>query len=156
MSYNRGYLLGRLFASLARLGALEEPARLYQSASTTPPQVFPQALAAAIEAGKEEALYPLMKLLPQDAFEGPLNRRELGAFAIGYAHERAGYQGPLLEEEGDDLEQELTERYEFRLESQLKEWIKTNGGGAFIRSVLRAERAKQSQTATSELTRESE
>ncbi len=151
MSYSRGYLLGRLFAFLAMQGALEAaPAQLYPLASTAPPQVLPKALATAIEAGKEEELFPLMKLLPLDAFDGPLNRREQGAFAIGYAHERAGYLVPLLEEEGDDMEQELTERYEFRVAPQLKEWIKTNGGGAFIRAILRAERAKQSQALTSE------
>lgn len=151
MSYSRGYLLGRLFAFLAIQEALEgAPEQLYPLASTAPPQVLPKALATAIEAGKEEALFPLMKLLPLDAFDGPLNRREQGAFAIGYAHERAGYLVPLLDEEGDDVEQELTERYEFRVEPQLKEWIKTNGGGAFIRAVLRAERVKQSQALTSE------
>ena len=145
MSYSRGYLLGRLFAFLAMQRALEgEPAQLYALASTAPPQVLPKALAAAIAMGKEEALFPLMKLLPLETFEGPLNRREQGAFAIGYAHERAGFLIPL-EEEGDEVEQELTERYEFRVDPSLKEWIKAGGGGAFIRAVLRTQRAKQSQ-----------
>lgn len=60
MSYSRGYLLGRLFAFLATQGALEgTPAQIYPLASTAPPQVLPKALAAAIEAGKEEALFPI-------------------------------------------------------------------------------------------------
>jgi len=61
MSYSRGYLLGRLFAFLAMQGALEAPpAQLYPLASTAPPQVLPKALATAIEAGKEEELFPLI------------------------------------------------------------------------------------------------
>ena len=151
MSYSRGYLLGRLFAFLAIQGALEgTPEQLYSLASTAPPQVLPKALAAAIAAGKEETLFPLMKPLPLDAFDGPLNRREQGAFALGYAHERMGYRAPLVEEESEDVEQELTERYEFRVEPQLKEWIKTKGGGAFIRTLLRAERTQPAQESVSE------
>jgi hypothetical protein len=147
MQYSRGYLLGRLLAILARQGALEAPLeQVYQLASSAPPQVFPQALATLIAAGKEETILSLMTLLPLNTFDGGLNRREQGAFAIGYSHERAGYLLPLEdEEEGAELESELTERYEFRVEPPLKEWIKVNGGGAFIRAVLRAERAKQLQ-----------
>ncbi len=151
MPQTRGYLLGRLFAFLALHEALPQPAeQLYQQASATPPQVIPKALATVIESGKEELLFPLMKLLPLDAFDGPLNRREQGAFAIGYTHERAGYSLSLLEEEGEDEGQELTERYEFRLDPQLKEWIKLRGGGTFIRSVLRNERARLAQEANSD------
>ena len=139
----RGYFLGRLFALLAAQGALEQaPERLYHQASATPPQVIPKALATLIEAGKEEVLRPLMKQLPLDAFDGPLNRREQGAFALGYIHERSGYLMSGVEEERDEEEQDLTERYEFRVDSVLKEWIKQSGGGPFIRSLLRSERTK--------------
>jgi hypothetical protein len=139
----RGYFLGRLFALLAAQEVLEQsPEQLYHQASTVPPQVFPKALAILIGAGKEKALLPLMKQLPLDAFDGPLNRREQGAFALGYIHERSGYLAPLQEEERDDEEQELTERYEFRLDPSLKEWIKQSGGGSFIRSLLRSERTR--------------
>ncbi len=142
----RGYLLGRLFALLAREGALEQPAEtLYQQASTTPPQVLPMALARLVGAGKEELLYPLMKQLPLDAFDGPLNRREQGAFAMGYAHERSGYLVATVQEEHEEDEQELTERYEFRVDPQLKEWIKARGGGPFIRAALREERSRAEQ-----------
>jgi hypothetical protein len=152
MPQMRGYLLGRLFALLAMQGALEQPAeQLYQLAATSPPQVIPKALATMIEAGKEEAVFLLVKQLPLDAFDGPFNRREQGAFAIGYAHERLGYVLPELEEEHAEDEQELTERYEFRLDPQLKEWIKMSGGGTFIRSLLRAERAKTVQEMNTEL-----
>jgi hypothetical protein len=153
MQYSRGYLLGRLLALLARQGALQAPPeQVYQLASSAPPQVFPQALATLIAEGREEMILSLMTLLPLNTFDGGLNRKEQGAFAIGYAHERAGYQLPLEDEEdGAELEAELTERYEFRLEPPLKEWIKVNGGGAFVRAVLRAERVKhlpsQEQTA---------
>jgi hypothetical protein len=143
MPQQRGYFLGRLFALLAQQGVLEQPAeQCYRQASTSPPQVFPQALAAAIAAGKEEALFPLMKQLPLDAFDGSLNRREQGAFALGYTHERTGFTPPSIEEEADEEGQELTERYEFRVDPQLKEWIKREGGGPFIRALLRNERAK--------------
>ena len=139
----RGYLLGRLFAHLAFQGALEQPPeQLYQQASTAPPQVLPKALATLIAEGKEDTIFPLMKHLPLDAFDGGLNRREQGAFALGYAHERSGYATSVLDEDQDEEAQELTERYEFRIDPQLKEWIKAQGGGAFVRYLLRAERAK--------------
>jgi hypothetical protein len=139
----RGYLLGRLFAQLASQEVLEQPAaQLYQQASIAPPQVLPKALATLIAEGKEESIFPLMKHLPLDAFDGGLNRREQGAFALGYAHERSGYAVSILDEEQDEEAQELTERYEFRIDPQLKEWIKLQGGGEFVRSLLRTERAK--------------
>lgn len=141
MAQLRGYLLGRLFALLAAHEVLEgPPTSLYQLASTAPPQVIPKALAGMIEAGKEEILFPLMQQLPLDAFDGNLNRREQGAFALGYMHERSGYSTPLTEEERDSDEPDLTERYEFRLDPLLKEWLKIHGGGAFIRDLLRTER----------------
>jgi hypothetical protein len=152
MPQNRGYLLGRLFALLATNQALEQPVEhLYQQASTAPPHVLPKALATMIATGKEELLFPLLRQLPLDAFDGPLNRREQGAFALGYAHERMGYPMPSQEEEHDDEEQGLTERYEFRLDPQLKEWIKMQGGGSFIRATLRNERIKSAQAVTVEL-----
>ena len=147
MPQTRGYILGRLFAFLATHEVLPQPVeQLYQQASTTPPQVIPKALAALIESGKEELLFPLMKQLPLDAFDGPLNRREQGAFALGYMHERAGYAIPSSDDEGE--EDGLTDRYEFRLDPQLKEWIKLQGGGTVIRALLRNERARQTQEAT--------
>lgn len=147
----RGYYLGRLFALLAMQGVLEQPAeQIYQQASTTPPQVIPKAIATMIAAGKEEVLFSIMQHLPLDAFDGPLNRREQGAFALGYTHERSGYNLPLVEDEHDSEGQELTERYEFRVDPQLKEWIKTSGGGTFIRAILRSERTKLLQGATAE------
>ncbi|GLV53535.1 hypothetical protein KDH_03880 [Dictyobacter sp. S3.2.2.5] len=153
MSYNRGYLLGRLFAQLARQDTLQgDPAQIYQTASTTPPQVLPAALALAIQQGKEADLYALTQLLPTDAFSSPLNRREQGAFALGYLHERSGYPLPGAEDEDD--EPDLTERYELRIDPPLKEWIKRHGGGPFIRALLRAERLKQSQAATVSLAQE--
>jgi hypothetical protein len=149
MAQVRGYLLGRLFAILAREGVLGQSAeQLYQVASTTPPQVIPQALARLVEAGKEEQLYPLMNQLPLETFDGPLNRREQGAFAMGYTHERSGYLIAQAEEEHDEDEQELTERYEFRLDVQLKEWIKMRGGGPYVRAVLRNERLHAEQQVT--------
>ena len=149
MAQHRGYLLGRLFALLAAQEALESsPEHLYQVASTTPPQIMPKALARMIEAGKEEMLFPLMQQLPLDAFDSALNRREQGAFALGYMHERSGYSAPLIEEERDNDEPDLTERYEFRLDPQLKEWLKTRGGGGFIRTLLRAERTAMVQDTT--------
>ena len=145
MPQTRGYILGRLFAFLAQHEALEQPPeQLYQQASATPPQVIPQALTTMIKAGKEQLLFPLMKQLPLDAFDGPLNRREQGAFAMGYTHERAGYLVASPEED-DEEEQELTERYEFRLDPQLKEWIKLHGGGTFVRTILRNERTRLAQ-----------
>ncbi len=143
---NRGYLLGRLFALLATLEVLDEsPEQLYQKAAATPPQVLPAAIAKAIATGKEEALFPLLNALPLEAFDSGLNRREQGAFSIGYVHERTGRPVPLPEEETDDLEPELTDRYEFRIDPQLKEWLKTQGGGGFVRTILRAEKVKQTQ-----------
>jgi hypothetical protein len=62
-----------------------------------------------------------------------------------YLHERAGYLAPTLEDDSDEEGQELTERYEFRVDPRLKEWIKTNGGGMLVRTLLRAERTKTAQ-----------
>ena len=141
MSQNRGYILGRLFTLLATQGVLEKTSeQLYQVASTAPPQVFPKALATLIEAGREEIIFPLMTQLPLDAFDGPLNRREQGAFALGYIHEKTGYRLNLMEDEHAEQDTELAERYEFRVDAELKEWIKLRGGGAFIRDILRAQR----------------
>ncbi|HEY0756708.1 MAG TPA: hypothetical protein VGD98_22335 [Ktedonobacteraceae bacterium] len=147
MQYSRGYLLGRLLVLLAQQGVLEEAVeQVYARAAVAPPQVFPQALAALIAAGKEETILSMMTLLPLATFEGGLNRREQGAFALGYIHERTGIVLPVDEEEdGSEEGAELSERYEFRAEPALKEWIKTRGGGAFVRTLLRAERAKALQ-----------
>ncbi|GCE28297.1 hypothetical protein KDA_37810 [Dictyobacter alpinus] len=153
MPHNRGYLLGRLFVLLAQQEVLQEqPEHSYRLASTVPPQILPAALALAIERGREEQLYPLTQLLPIDAFNGPLNRREQGAFALGYLHERSGFPMPVVEDEDD--EPDLTERYELRIDPSLKEWIKLHGGGPFIRALLRAERLKQFQEKTTELAQE--
>jgi CRISPR-associated protein (Cas_Csd1) len=144
MQYNRGYLLGRLLVVLAKQNALEAaPEQVYQQAFTVPAQVFPKALAALFEAGKEENVRTLLKLLPVNTFDGGLNRREQGAFAIGYSHELAGYTAPLEEEHDDGEEADLTDRYELRVDPGLKEWIKARGGGTFVRSMLRTERARQ-------------
>lgn len=143
MQYNRGYLLGRLIVVLARQNALEAaPEQVYQQAYTAPAQIFPKALAVLFEAGKEENVRTLLKLLPINTFDGALNRREQGAFAIGYSHELAGYSAPL-EEEHDGEEADLTDRYELRVDPSLKEWIKARGGGTFVRSMIRTERARQ-------------
>lgn len=110
------------------------------------PAIFPKALATLIEAGKEESVRTLMKLLPLNTFDGGLNRREQGAFALGYSHELAGYTAPLEEErEDNDQDADLTDRYELRVDPTLKEWIKTRGGGTFVRTVLRAERERSRQ-----------
>ncbi len=147
MQYNRGYLLGRLLVVLARQRVLEAlPEQVYQQASTVPPTIFPKALATLIEAGKEESVRTLMKMLPLNTFDGGLNRREQGAFALGYSHELAGYTAPLEEErEDNDQDADLTDRYELRVDPTLKEWIKTRGGGTFVRTVLRAERERSRQ-----------
>ena len=143
---NRGYLLGRVFAVLARLGVLEGTVEeLYQNASARPQQVLPKAIASAIETRKGEELFPLLGALPADAFDGPLNWRERGAFAIGYVHEQTSVALPKHEDEGEDAEQGLTERYELRLDPQLKEWLKSSGGGIFVRKLLRTERERQGQ-----------
>ena len=144
MQYNRGYLLGRLLVVLSRQSALEGTAeQAYQQASTTPPLIFPKALGIVIEAGKEESVRTLLRLLPVNTFDGGLNRREQGAFAIGYSHELAGYSAPLEEEHEDGEEADLTERYELRVDPALKEWIKARGGGTFVRNILRTERGRQ-------------
>ena len=144
MQYNRGYLLGRLLVVLARQNALEAtPEQVYQQAYTAPAQVFPKALAALIEAGKEENVRTLLRLLPVNTFDSGLNRREQGAFAIGYSHELTGYSAPLEEEHDDGEEADLTDRYELRVDPALKEWIKARGGGTFVRNVLRTERTRQ-------------
>ncbi len=144
MQYSRGYLLGRLLVRLGQLGALEAtPEQVYQQAITTPPLVFSKALASLIEAGKEEFVREMLKLLPTNTFDSGFNWRERGAFALGYSHERAGYTAPLEEDaENNGQEGDLNDRYEFRIDQGSKEWIKTNGGGAFVRAILRTEQVK--------------
>jgi hypothetical protein len=147
MQYSRGYLLGRLLVLLGQLEALEAtPEQVYQQAITTPPLVFSKALASLIEAGKEEYVRDMLKLLPTNTFDSGFNWRERGAFALGYSHEQAGYTPPLEEDsEGSNQEGDLTDRYEFRIDQGLKEWIKNNGGGVFVRTLLRTEQARQRQ-----------
>jgi CRISPR-associated protein (Cas_Csd1) len=147
MQYSKGYLLGRLLVRLGELGVLETtPEQVYQQAITTPPLVFSKALASLIEAGKEESVRDILKLLPTNSFDSGFNWRDRGAFALGYSHERAGYNAPLEEDsEGSGQEGDLSDRYEFRIDQGLKEWIKVNGGGAFVRTVLRIEQARQGQ-----------
>ncbi|HLZ64412.1 MAG TPA: hypothetical protein VKR06_46385 [Ktedonosporobacter sp.] len=48
---------------------------------------------------------------------------------------------PYLKQGDDPLM--LTERYEVRMEAALKQWMLEHGGAALIRSLLRAERARQ-------------
>lgn len=147
MQYSRGYLLGRLLVRLGQLDVLEAtPEQVYQQAITTPPLVFSKALALLIEAGKEEYIRDMMKLLPTNTFDSGFNWRDRGAFALGYSHERSGYTAPLEEDsEGNSQEGELNDRYEFRIDQGLKEWIKSNGGGTFVRTILRTEQSKQKQ-----------
>ncbi len=148
MQHSKGYLLGRLLVRLGQHGVLETtPEQVYPQAVTMSPPVFSKALALLIEAGKEEYIRDLMKLLPTNTFDsGGLNWRERGAFALGYSHEHAGYMAPLEEDSEHNSEDgDLTDRYEFRIDQGLKEWIKTNGGGAFVRTLLRTEQARQGQ-----------
>lgn len=138
---SKGYLLGRLLAVLGREGVLvTTPERAYELACVYPAQVIVPAITRLIVKKQGDSIEGIMEKLHVDAFKGALVAKEQADFALGYHHERSGKtSAPSL---ADD-ESELTERFEVRLDDSLKQWMLANGGGALIRSLLRAERARR-------------
>lgn len=140
----KSYLLGRLLAVLAREGALNTPTqqRAVELGMSFPAQVIVPAISNLIENGKGDAIAEIMEQLPPTAFgEGTQNMYEQSEFALGYYHERGGVARPL--QLGEEDTSTLTERYEVRMEPDLKQWMLQHGGAPLIRSLLRVERERQ-------------
>lgn len=134
------YLLGRLLAALEYLKATDQPRQLYVQASSHPSAMVP-VLAHATASGKADILTPIVAQLPENAFSGELSNEDSSDFALGYYHQRAAFRKGLLPELPES-EPELEARYEFRIDPDLKAWVKTNGGDKLIRALLRAARER--------------
>lgn len=139
---NTPYLLGRLAAALERLGVLT-PNALYM-AYEQPAQLSPL-IARAIEKGAdaEALLLPLIAQIPSDPnpFEQKLTSEQQSAFGLGYYHQRAAFRAGVLPTLPES-EPELDARYEFRIDPDLKAWVKSNGGDKLIRALLRSARER--------------
>lgn len=135
---NTPYLLGRLAAALERLGALA-PNTLYM-AYEQPAQLSPL-IARAMEKGAdaEALLLPLIAQIPSDPnpFEQKLTVEQQSTFGLGYYHQRAEFRAGLLPKLPES-EPDLDDRYELRIDTDLKAWTKANGGDKLIRTLLRA------------------
>ncbi len=80
-----------------------------------------------------------MAELSSDAFDRQLTDEESSDFALGYYHQRAQFSAgrlPALPEAEPDLDM----RYELRMDADLKDWTKRNGGDKLIRALLRRAR----------------
>lgn len=134
---NTPYLFGRLLAALEHTGYADR--RLVTQASEVPALAAP-ALSRAT-AQHEDLLLPIVAQLPPDAFSRPLSEEEQSAFWLGYYHQRADFRKgvlPVLPEK----EPKLEERYELRIDADLKAWVRENGGDKLIRALLRAARER--------------
>ena len=141
---SKSYLLGRLLAVFEREGALATtPQRAYELASLNSVPVLVPAIAKLNGMGKGDAIMDIMVELPMNAFSnGVLTSKEQADFALGYYHERNGVTRLTSLEEDTTA---FTDRYEVRMEPDLKQWMLAHGGAQLIRSLLRAERERQSQ-----------
>lgn len=129
------YQLGRLLAALEHLKATSQPRQLYVQASSRPSALVP-VLAHATANGGADILTPIVSQLPDNAFSGELSNEDASEFALGYYHQRADFRKgmlPALPEKEPDLDA----RYEFRIDADLRAWIKANGGDKLIRALLR-------------------
>lgn len=134
------YQLGRLLAALEHLKATSQPRQLYVQASSHPAALAP-VLAKATASGGMDVLTPIVAQLPPDAFSGAFSDEEASDFALGYYHQRADFRKGLLPPLPES-EPDLDTRYEFRVDADLKAWIKANGGDKLIRALLRAARER--------------
>ncbi len=133
------YQLGRLLAALDHLGATDQPRRLYVQASTHPAAMQAAIVRASQQESGAELLTPIMAELSSDAFDRQLTDEESSDFALGYYHQRAQFSAgsrPALPEAEPDLDM----RYELRMDADLKDWTKRNGGDKLIRALLRRAR----------------
>ncbi len=134
------YQLGRLLSALEHLKATNQPRQLYVQASSHPEALAP-ILARATASGGEDILTPIVAQLPPDALSGELSNEDQSEFALGYYHQRADFRKGLLPSL-PETEPDLDTRYEFRIDADLKSWVKANGGDKLIRALLRSARER--------------
>ena len=132
------YQLGRLLAALEHLKATPHPRQLYVQASSHPAALVP-VLARATASGGADILTPIVAQLPDSAFSSELSNEESSDFALGYYHQRGQFRKGLLPVL-PDREPSLDVRYELRMDAELRDWTKANGGDKLIRALLRAAR----------------
>lgn len=136
------YLLGRLVAALEHANVLVSP-RSVELAPQQPAVHIAPAIARLASTGRSDLVADIMAELPPDALTTtPLTAE--GDYWLGYYHQRAEIRrgaapGPGIPARA---EPELDTRYEFRIDTDLKAWIKQNGGDKLIRALLRAARER--------------
>lgn len=146
----KAYLLGRLLAILAREGALNTSTleRALELGMVLPVQVIVPAITNLVEKGRGDMIAEIMEQLPQGAFHGGAhNMYDQSEFMMGYYHERGGAMRQMALKEDITT---LTERYEVRIEPDLKQWMLEHGGAPLIRSLLRIERERQNVVVSQE------
>lgn len=128
---------GRLAAALEYLGYLDD--RGVAIVSTSPQSLIPH-LGQATASGERarDILTHIMAEIPAsgDPFPVSLPNQEQGDFWIAYHHQRAAFRAgqlPKGEPSPDD-------RWEIRIESDLKTWALENGGSKLVRTLLRRAR----------------
>jgi hypothetical protein len=136
------YQLGRLLAALEHLKATNQPRQLYVQASSQPSALVPILARATTFPGAVDILTPIVGQLPDDAFSRELTNEESSDFALGYYHQRADFRKGVLPAL-PETEPDLDARYELRMDTDLKAWVKANGGDKLIRALLREARDKR-------------
>jgi CRISPR-associated protein, Csd1 family len=136
------YQLGRLLAALEHIKATNQPRQLYVQASSQPSALVPVLARATTSPSAVDILTPIVGQLPDDAFSRELTNEESSDFALGYYHQRADFRKGVLPAL-PETEPDLDARYEFRIDADLKSWVKTNGGDKLIRALLREARDKR-------------
>lgn len=138
----QAYRCGQLFAVLAQFGYAAPVERLYGKVSLNPVALVPL-LTRATAGGTDEQrdiLLPIMAELSPAIFARSLTVEQQGDFAIGYYHQRGAFRRGLLPALDQD-EPPADERYELRMDADLKAWTKAHGGDKLIRALLRQVRA---------------
>lgn len=91
-------------------------------------------------------IYLSVERIDEDEFiGGVLIDWEMPANAWGLEQSNRLPSTPYLKKPDEEDTAILTDRYEIRMEPELKQWMIEQGGAAFIRSLLRTERERQQE-----------
>lgn len=138
------YLLGRLLAALESSGVL--PPRGVELAAGNPVLTVAPAITQLHAKDRGDDISDIMAALPPDSLTAtPLTAVEESDYWLGYYHQRAAIARGELPTAGTPApaEPDLDARYEFRINSDLKAWVKANGGDKLVRALIRAAYERQ-------------